>query len=336
MSRKKKDDTSIITDDSKNEVLLSDKVDIFKEVPHIHNHEELAEYLKPLYIIDNYLKDDDEYTIFMAKIANLMRGSYQIRQCREYPIKFKFRKNDKKEHTLQFRHFFINMILWEPFIEINELEVLDESFILDCEKDIPNIGDYIDYKMIQILRDYHVKPTVINYSVSKVLYNLRTISIDFSLILGLNFTLKDFIDKYNNNPRMKELMECTFDKELQPYEVEQILNGYEKELLQIFMSDKKSPIGVILRSGQGIKHKQLVEFTIAQAYNPTITGDTIPIAIENSTMIRGANTPAYYYISAIASRKSLVMNKKVIDILVTTYSNVCFKNLFNCWKFYIS
>ena len=45
--------------------------------------------------------------------------------------------------------------------------------------------------------------------------------------------------------------------------------------------------------------------TIAQGYNPTITGDTIPIPIENSTMIRGANTPAYYYISAIASRKSL-------------------------------
>jgi len=313
MPRKKKETN---TEQIPNEEDLDKQVDLIKEVPYINNHEELAAYLKPLYIINNYLQDDDTYNIFMAKLSNLLRGSFVIRECREYPVRFKFRKHDTKEHVLEFRHFFINMILWQPFIEINELEVLDESFILDCENDIPNIEDYINYKLIQVLRDYHVKPTIINHSISKVLYNLRTISIDFSQIMGLNFTLKTFIDKYNNNPRMKELMECKFNKESQPYEVEQLLSQYEKEELDIYMSDKDDPIGVILRSGQGIKHKQMVEMTIAQGYNPTITGDTIPIAVENSTMIRGANTPAYYYIASIASRKSLVMNKKVMGWLV--------------------
>ncbi len=310
MPRKKKEPDPVIKSEEPESQLAT--VDLLKDVPYINNHEELAQYLKPLYIIDNYLKDDIEYNIFRTKLLNLLRGSFVIRQCREYPIRFKFRKNDKEEHVLQLRHFYINLILWEPFIEINELEVLDESFIIDCDNEIPNIEDYINYKIIQVLRDYHVKPTVINYSISKVLYNLRTISIDFSQIMGLNFTLKTFIDKYNENPRMKELMECKFNKESQPYEVEQLLNQYEKEELDIFMSDKKNPIGVILRSGQGIKHKQMVEMTIAQGYNPTITGDTIPIVVENSTMIRGANTPAYYYIASIASRKSLVMNKKVM------------------------
>lgn len=302
-------------------IKLSDS-ELLKNVPVINNRDELSEYLKPVYIINNYLKDDVEYNLFMHKLLNLLRGSFVIRACREYPIHFKFKSSDKKGHVLQLRHFFINMILWEPFIEIYELDILDKSFIFDCEHDVPNIENYINYKIIQTLRDYHVKPTVINHSISKVLYNLRMISIDFSQIMGLNFTLKTFIDKYNSNPRMKELMECTFSKESQPYEIEQLLNQYEHEMLDIYMSDPKDPIGVILRSGQGIKHKQMVEMTIAQGYNPTLTGDTIPIVVENSTMIKGANTPAYYYISAIASRKSLVIN-----LFVTSYSDVCVKPL---------
>jgi hypothetical protein len=287
-------------------------VNILKEVPYINNHEELAQYLKPLYIIENCISDEAEYNILRTKLLNLLRGSFVIRECREYPIKFKFRKSDKKVHELQFRHFYINFILWQPFIELVELDVLNETFILDCENDIPYIEDYINYKIIQVLRDYHIKPVTINSSISKVLYNLRNISIDFSTILGLNFTLKTFIDKYNEVPRFRELMECTFDKTMQPHEIEQLLNQYEKEEINIFTSDPNDPIGVILRSGTGIKKKQLVEMTISEGFNPDLNGVTIPIPIQNSTMIGGANKPSYYYIASIASRKSLVSNKKIM------------------------
>ena len=71
-------------------------VNILKEVPYINNHEELAQYLKPLYIIENCISDEAEYNILRTKLLNLLRGSFVIRECREYPIKFKFRKSDKK------------------------------------------------------------------------------------------------------------------------------------------------------------------------------------------------------------------------------------------------
>ena len=81
--------------------------------------------------------------------------------------------------------------------------------------------------------------------------------------------------------------------------------------------------------------KQLAEFTIADGLKPSIEGVTIPKPIENSTLLKGLDRPSYLYISAVGARKSLVMNKKVINILVTSHSNVCFKNLFNCWKLLI-
>ena len=58
--------------------------------------------------------------------------------------------------------------------------------------------------------------------------------------------------------------------------------------------------------------KQLSEFAISEGLKPDLTGQTIPIPIQNSTLIRGADTPSYHYIDATASRKSLVMNKKVM------------------------
>ena len=58
--------------------------------------------------------------------------------------------------------------------------------------------------------------------------------------------------------------------------------------------------------------KQFAEFTISQGLKPTLTGETIPLNVDNSTLIRGADKPSYFYINAISSRKSLVLNKKVM------------------------
>ena len=285
---------------------------LVKDVPYIHNTKELKQWLRPTYIIENYLVDHETYNSFMSKMMNLMRGCYQIRECREYPIKFKFNQKDKKEFTLQFRHFCINMILWNPFVELSGLNVLDESFIMDCNTEVPNIEDYINYKLILTLREYHVKSTTINYSISEVLYNLRKISIDFSIIMGLNFSLSTFIDMYEGNDEIRDIMESSFDETMQPHEIEQKLNDLQEREINIYKSNPDNPIGHILRAGSGIKHKQFAEFTISEGLKPSLEGVTIPIPIENSTLLRGLDRPSYLYIDATGARKSLVMNKKVM------------------------
>ena len=46
--------------------------------------------------------------------------------------------------------------------------------------------------------------------------------------------------------------------------------------------------------------KQFAEFTISQGLKPTLTGETIPLNVDNSTLIRGADKPSYFYINAIS------------------------------------
>lgn len=283
-----------------------------KDVPYINNVKELEKWLSKVYIIENMLCDDVTSKKYINEFANILRACFTIRECREYKIKFKFNKNDKKTYELELRHFFVNLILWEPFVELAGLHVLTEDFIIDAYHEIPNIENYINYKTILILRDYQVKSTSINYRVADVLYNLRTISNDFSNILGLTFSIVNFMDKYENNEEIRNIMEVTFDETMQPYEIEKKVQELQDREIAIYKQDYQNPIGALLRAGTGVKAKQFSEFTIAESLKPSLTGETIPEPIENSTLIRGLDRPSYLYIDATGARKSLVMSKKVM------------------------
>lgn len=285
---------------------------MYNEIPVIHNREELKAYLQDTYIIEDIIKDDTTFNKVLKNILNLIRGSIVIKSCREYPIKFKFYMKDSKVHTLELRHFYVNLILWNPFIEVSGIsKILDESFIFDCNN-VNSIISFINYKIIDVLREYLVKPTDIQFRISDVFFHLTQISVDFSLIMGLNFDGKTFIELYKNDSEIRDIMEVEFDETLQPSEVEGELARLQNREIEIYKNDPKNPIGVILSAQTGIKHKQLGEFTISQGYKPTLEGITIPKPINNSTILRGLDRPSYYYIGASASRKSLVTNKKVM------------------------
>jgi hypothetical protein len=254
------------------------------------------------------METSEMYETFLKQIMNLIKASYTIRPCREYPIRFKFYEKDKKEFTLELRHFAINLILWNPFVELNELEVLDESFILDCNTEIPTIENYINDKLITVLREYHVKNTTINYRISDVLYNLRRISIDFSLIMGLNFSAATFFDMYEQNDEIRDMMEITFDENLQPHDIEQKLSELQDREISIYRNTPGNPVGVLLNAKTGVKAKQFTEFTVSEGLKPSLEGVTIPKPIENSTLLRGLDRPSYLFLDAVGARKSLKCN----------------------------
>ena len=235
------------------------KFNLLTDVPVIHNTKELSLWLRPVFVMTDYMDSFESYKEFMAKTMNILKGCYTIYNCREYSVKFKFNQKTKKVFELPFRHFCINMILWYPFVELSDLNVLDESFILDCYTEIPDIESYINYRLITILRDYHVKSTNINHDISEVLYNLRKISIDFSLILGLNFSACTFMNMYENNDEIRDIMEVTFPEGAQPHDIEQKLHELQDREIAIYKSIPENPIGVLLRAKSGVKHKNLCQ-----------------------------------------------------------------------------
>lgn len=291
----------------------TESFDILTDVPDIRNRAQLKLWLKPLYIISDYMTDKETYNNFKQKMINIVRGCFCICKCREFPIHFKFDKKDPEIHELQLRHFIVNLIVWAPFVELNDLGVLNKDYILDCFHDIPTLQSYINLKLIKTLRDYHIKSTKTNHSISEVLNDLRSISIDYSVILGLSFSAPMFTEIYETIPRMKELMECTFDETMQPHEIEKKLNEFEEEEIALLQElPANHPLGVLLRANTGVKHKQLREFTVSEGLKPTLDEKTIPIPIENSTLLKGLDRPSYCFIDAMSSRKSLVTNKKVM------------------------
>ena len=283
-------------------------VDITKEVPIINGHKTLKKYLKRLYIIHDYMVDKKTYEDFKEGIYNLIRASYVIKNCREYPVRFKFYKEDKRSNVMELRHFLINLMLWYPFVELNDVKVLNKSFILDGYTQIPVIDDFLNEVILKALKNYHVKSTKINYNMSHVLNDLRRISGDFSTILGLNISAPMFMDVYNTNEKVRNLMEMTFPDDAQPHEIEKMLNKAEADIISEFKAMPNNNLGIILRANTGVKGKQLREFTVAVGLKPTIEGDTIPITINNSLLINGVNTPAAEYIDGLGARKSLVLN----------------------------
>lgn len=281
-------------------------------VPFIHNTDELQEHLRSLYVIEDYLTDTETYKRFRDSIGNIVKGCFTIRECREFPVKFKFYKKEKETHSIQLRHFLINIFLWTPLVEIQDPESLNESFIYSCDLSKDRIDDYINNVLISTLRDYHIKSTKINFSISDVIYSLRSINLDYSDVLNLTFDMKTFLDMNNDDQRLHEIMNYDYPDNVQPYEIEQILKSLQDEFIDLLKKKAENPIGIILRSGTGIKHKQLIEFAVSQGLNPTLTGETIPLQVKNSILIGGTDRPSYWFINALGARKSLVMNKKVM------------------------
>lgn len=283
-----------------------------RNVPFIHNTDELQEYIRSLYIIEDYLGSTETYQDFRDKLNDIVQGCYTIRECREFPIKFKFYKQEKETHSLELRHFLINVFLWAPLVEIQDPQALNESFICDCYNGIENIDDYINNVLISTLRDYHIKSTKVNFSISDVIYSLRSINLNYSDILNLSFDMKTFLDMYNGDSRFHKIMNYDYPDNAQPYDIEQILKKLQNEFIDLLKAEPENPIGVILRSGTGIKHKQLIEFAVSQGLKPTLTGETIPIQVKNSILINGTDRPSYWFINGLGARKSMVMNKKVM------------------------
>lgn len=288
-------------------------MNLLLEVPKLNTVKDLKNLLRPIYIIEDYMDDYDTYEEFQIKLMNIICGCFASdekirRTCIEYPIQFKFYREDNKSYKIQLRHFLYNVYLWYSFVEVSDIHILDDSFILEAEE-IPHINDFINEKVIKVMRELNVKETTIGFNVSKTNYKLRGISLELSQIMGFHFDEKTFIEMYKD-PVIRELMTIKLPQDAQPVEIEKIIDDAEKKLVNHLKSIPDNPISIILRAETGIKIKQLVEYLIMMGMKPSLEGEVMPIPIETSSLVGGLNRPSYQYIDASGARKPLIMNYK--------------------------
>ncbi len=255
---------------------------------------------------DTYKKYKKE---LQEKYYDLIKQGFEFKHFREHPIHFRFFP-EGTIHTMQFRHFVTNLLFWGGIVRIDP-EALDERHLIDCTTiNSDTIKNYIDTLLIPYRND--VDHSELNVIIHDVIYNLGRVSRDFNEILAISMNVEIFMDLADRYPRFNEIMHTKLSEDMQPKEIEDLLDSLTKEQMDIIRNDPEyNHLKPIMLSSGSIKPGQFKEFSINSGLKPDLTGSTIPIPVNTNFITGGLNTVASYYIDSLAGRKSLIMNKTV-------------------------
>lgn len=293
---------------------IPENAEDYSYLPLVRNKKDVANLVKPMYVIHDYMANKEDYDDLMSEFYDILMASYEIPECRDFPIKFKFYATDKELYTLPLRHFMVNLAFWRPLIEVYAWSnIMNEEFIFDCKKGIntKKFKAYLDDYPTRVLIDHNIKAEVTNKEIAETLHWMTIIATDFSNVVGLTFSLETFIDMYNKSPEYRELMATSYPDTMQPAEIEAEQEKKTAQVINLFKKDPGNPIGKIFSTNTGIKAKQFLEFTVNAGLNPDIYGKTIARPVNTNTLM-GVYKPSEFAISAMGARKSQIMNKKVM------------------------
>lgn len=268
---------------------------------------EITEKVKgTLFVIEKLMEDEEYYVAVIEEIYGYMKEAFEYEEVRKCPTFFTF-KEGGDIYMLELRDFLVNLMFWQPIMEIGGVDVMDATYIIDVKNITTGvIKNYIDRKIIPSRAG--ISNSRKNAIIHDMLYSLSRISTDFNVLFGLTINLETFIDVANKNPRFDEIIRTKFPENMQPKEIESALENLQDEIVTI-LSTEEGCLKPILSSGAGIKHKQLVEFTGNGGFKPDLDGNTIPIPINANFVVGGLSTVTNYFIDATGGRKSLIMNK---------------------------
>lgn len=267
-----------------------------------------------VFVIEQLMKDKETFDKNLETFYDFLKQGFEVKELRTCPVYFRFfDRQGEPIHTLQLRHFVTNMMFWQPIGRLGVVDKLDESYIVDCTKISSKlIKTYIDEKIIKPYRKL-VNNRKMNKIIADMIFNLSRISTDFNIILGLSINVETFMDVAERNPRFNEIIHTKLPDDMQPNEIEATLDKLMHEEINILVNDPGDNfLKPILRSGTGIKDKQLSEFSINGGLKPDLDGNTIPIPINSNFIVGGLSNISNYYIDSLGGRKSVIMNKKVM------------------------
>lgn len=263
---------------------------------------------KLVLVMDEVLQDMESYTVVFQDLLDIMKYAFEIEEVRKHTIKIKFRKNSKKYIEMQIRHLLSNMIIWKPFIEVDKVDLLDESFIFDFSDF--NIGKLQKYMNQKILKNYDGDFASKNSAINDICHSITNISHAFCLLMGLGVSLYDIHQVELRHPEASEIMHGSIDVTKEPDEIERELAKRTTDLIDIITHDEvMNDMKPLFASGSGIKPAQFKELMVKIGFKADLSGNTIPIMINSSFLMDGLNKPSSYFINALSGRKASLLSK---------------------------
>ena len=267
----------------------------------------LKKYHPDMYLImEDVLESKRNFRFIYQQLLDILKWGFEINEIRKRPIHFKFFKEDTKIHTLEIRHLISNLILWQSFIEMDQVSILNENFIFDFTKyNINKLLDYIDNKILPYHEgDFQSK----NKTVDEICYHITAISNAFCLLMGMGMSIYDIIKTEEQCPEITDIIFGQIDTSMQPSEIEAELIRRTNRLIELF-TQHECELKPLFLSGNNISKAQFKEILVKIGFKSNINGQTIPVLIDANILVTGINKPSYMYIDALSGRKALLMSK---------------------------
>lgn len=286
-------------------------------LPVIRSLKDLEEYFPKVEIISSY-DSYEKFDEFYYKIYYAICACFEIKECREFKIRFKFYYDDEEIYALSLNKMILNLNCWRPLIELNNIQkyynktikVLDSKFIVSTMMS-KTVRVNLEIKVLQILNDYGISFERTSELIKDVIERYQELSIEFSLINQSSIiTLENiFLNDYINNSKVRELNNLQIPEDMQTSDVEELLRNKMKILVNE-LGETKNPIWYISKAGKAIKEKQLQELFISYGQVPDVYGNVIPYTMKGNGLSTGYTDIPTYYVAATGARLSAIMNKE--------------------------
>ena len=279
-----------------------------------------------LLIIEDALSNKKMLLLLLQDLIDIMKYGFEKEEVRKRIMYYKFKKSDKEQREMQLNHLISNLIFWMPLIDVDAVEVLDESWIFDFSKFNSNtLLEYVNTKLLPI---YDTDFKSQNIMVDELYHYIISISHAFCLLMGMSVSLYDLHQLELRDPEIAHLIRDGIDESLEPHEVEQVLEERNNRLISKLIND---PIGndykPLLASGNSLKKAQFREYIVRIGFKADINGNTVPILIDNNFLLHGLNKPSFVYLNAISGRKALILSKLSMGVPGAMSRRISFSSL---------
>ena len=259
------------------------------------------------YIINNILKSKKKTSKVIKDTMIYFYDNIGEEGCFDKYITYKFNEKDLFTREMKVNIFLLQMILWEPFAGKNIK--LDKSSITKGLKGMDNDTLRVYYNKLIDMFVGKMDIKLQNRMIAKVQERMKKISEDFSMILGLSFSIRNLCDLCDNHKDIDKLLHYTPPKLAQTKEIENDYNYHGKELINL-MKKYESPYKYLLGANEGVKPKQFQQYMLCVGFQSNMDGITYPKPIEGSYMNKGLQSASEYFLDATMGRKAQIYQKK--------------------------
>jgi hypothetical protein len=195
--------------------------------------------------------------------------------------------------------YFMNLILLYPFTETNK-----EIPFIFSDKD--NVNDFFD-NTIKYLVDKGFTRKVIGNLISNVLIELSDLACLINIKKGTTLSLYELKEIVNNNSRIKEIINTSFEAEQDFKQIQKKANALNNEIIAELKKTDNSFRELF--NGKFINKNQFKQMFVNIGPKSDLSGQIIP-ELPNCNFLTGMRNIRDYFTMAVTARKILIISHK--------------------------